>query len=256
MGKRVVIVTGSPSGIGRAIARGFVEAGDDVLVHGRSSDRGEAVVSELRAIRPDARVELSLADLTDPHGCEELVAGAAAWGPIDVLVNNAGTNVFTGVMDTTLDDWQLAMDLDLRAAWLLARAAAPSMPAGSSIVNIGSNHATATLPGSFPYNVAKAGLVALTQSLAIELAPRGIRANIVAPGYVDTPLNDAWFARVPDPAAERARVAAIHPAGRMGRVDEVAAAVLYLVSPGAGFTTGTTLLLDGGRSALMEDPRA
>jgi glucose 1-dehydrogenase len=252
---RVVVVTGSTSGIGRAIAAAFVDAGDDVVVHGRSAERGEAVVADLLRHRPGGSVRLHLADLTDPAACDGLIAFAAApRDRIDVLVNNAGTDVFTGVLETSLDEWAFALDLDLRAPWLLARAAAPLMPPGSTILNIGSNHANSTLPGSFPYNVAKSGLVALTQSLAIELAPRGIRANVVAPGYIDTPLNDQYFAAFPDPAGQRRHVERIHPVGRMGRVEEVAAAVVYLASPLAAFATGTTLLLDGGRSTLMEDP--
>lgn len=254
---RVVLVTGSTSGIGAGIARRFALDGDRVVVHGRDRSRGEAVVKTIRAESPTVDVRLILADLAVPAECERLVAEVAqSLGRVDVLVNNAGTNVFTGVERSTIEDWDRAIDLDLRAAWLLSRAAVSAMPRGSAIVNIGSNHALYTLPGSFPYNVAKAGLVALTQSLAIELAPHGIRANAVLPGYIDTPLADAYFASLPDSAAERARVERIHLAGRMGTPDEVARAVRFLSSnEEAGFVTGTTLLVDGGRSTLMEDPR-
>jgi len=257
MSGRVVVVTGSTSGIGVGIARRFALDGDRVVVHGRSVERGEAVVDDLRAQAPGADVRLFLGDLTDPAIPERLITFARqVTGSVDVLVNNAGTNVFTGVLTSTLGDWEHAIALDLRAAWLCAKAAAPLMPRGSAIVNIGSNHAWSTLPGSFPYNVAKAGLVALTQSLAMELAPLGIRANLVAPGYVDTPLGDAWFDQFPDPEAERARVRGLQPVGRMGTPDDVARAVRYLASAEeSGFVTGTTLLLDGGRATLLEDPR-
>ena len=254
---RVVVITGSTSGIGAAIAALFATQGDDVVVHGRSQERGEAVVREIRAIAPHVKVLLFLGDLTDPNVCTALIDTAAQdRGRIDVLVNSAGTNVFAGVVAATLDDWERALSLDLRAAWLCSRAAAAWMPSGSAIVNIGSNHAGATLPGCFPYNVAKAGLVALTSSLAIELAAGGIRVNTVLPGYVDTPLNDAYFATIGDATAERARVERLHPLGRIGQPEDVARAVRFLASgDDAAFITGTTLLVDGGRSALLEDPR-
>jgi NAD(P)-dependent dehydrogenase (short-subunit alcohol dehydrogenase family) len=166
-----------------------------------------------------------------------------------VLVNNAGANVFGGVLDTDVATWNRCLDLDLRAVWLCSRAAARVMD-GGAIVNVASNHAFATLPGVFPYNVAKAAVLALTQSLAIELAP--IRVNAVCPGYIDTPINDAYFDGFADPAAERARVEELHPLRRIGRPQEVARAIRFLAHD--GFTTGTTLTIDGGRSALMQDP--
>lgn len=254
--RRIVLTTGSTSGIGAAVAERFAAAGDEVVLHGRSADRAELVASRIRGAAPEAVVRVVLADLADPEECAALIEQAA--GParrIDILVNNAGLNVFTGVTSTTLEDWQHALDVDLRAAWLCSRAAMALMPAGGSIVNVASNHALYTMAGSFPYNVAKAGVVALTQSLAIELGPKGIRANAVLPGWVDTPLAHAYFEGFRDPTAERARVDALHLVGRIARPDEIAAAVEFLASEDAGFVTGTTLLLDGGRSALMEDPR-
>ena len=163
--------------------------------------------------------------------------------------------MFRGVLDCTLDDWNTCLDVDLRGAWMCARAAVPFMVGGSSIINVASNHAVATLAGAFPYNVAKAGMCALTQSLAIELAPRGIRANTVSPGYVDTPINDTYFATFADPAAARARAEQRHPLGRLGQAQEIASAIRFLASnTDSGFTTGTVMTIDGGRAALLEDP--
>jgi NAD(P)-dependent dehydrogenase (short-subunit alcohol dehydrogenase family) len=257
MAERVVVVTGSTSGIGIAVARRFALDGEHVVLHGRSEARGEAVRDALLALGTAASVRLVLADVARADDCERLIAEAAApLDRIDVLVNNAGTDIFTGVLDTTVEGWGAAMDLLLRSAWLCAKHAAPLMPPGSAIVNVGSNHATTTMPGAFPYNVAKAGLVALTQSLALELAPRGIRANCLNPGYIDTPLNDLWFDEFPDPAAEREAVRRLHPVGRIGTVEDCAWAVRFLASGSeSGFITGTTLLADGGRSTRMEDPR-
>lgn len=227
----VVLVTGATRGIGKATADLFAAHGATVIRHGL--DDGDIA-----------------ADLAREAAAERVVRFAVERaGRLDVLVNNAGANVFGGVLDTDVATWNRCLDLDLRAVWLCSKAAARVMD-GGAIVNVASNHAFATLPGVFPYNVAKAGVLALTQSLAVELAP--IRVNAVCPGYIDTPINDTYFGGFADPAAERARVEALHPLGRIGRPEEVAEAIRYLAT--AGFTTGTTLTVDGGRSALLQDP--
>lgn len=196
-----------------------------------------------------------LADLRDPDAADRLVdASVTATGRLDVLVNNAGANAFHGVLDTSLEQWDTCLNLDLRAAWLCARAAAYVMPPGSAIVDVSSNHCAATLPGAFPYNVAKAAVVALGQSLAIELAGRRIRANTVCPGYIDTPINDNYFASFEDTVAARRHAEALHPCGRIGTPQEVAHAIRFLAADWeSGFTTGIVLTVDGGRSALLQD---
>lgn len=146
---RTVIVTGATKGIGRAIALRFGAHGAHVVVHGRSEVDALAVRAAVEEVGGTARVVL--ADLREEAAPAEVVARAVeATGAIDVLVNNAGANVFRGVLDTTLSDWDDCLNLDLRAVWLAAKAAIPHMPRGSAIVNISSNHASATLPGSSP----------------------------------------------------------------------------------------------------------
>jgi NAD(P)-dependent dehydrogenase (short-subunit alcohol dehydrogenase family) len=223
-------------------------------VHGRDRSQADEVVGLVEAAGGAASA--ILLDLRGDSTADELVDYAiAATGRVDVLVNNAGANVFRGILEATLNDWEDCLNLDLRAVWLCARAAARVMGPGSAIVNVSSNHASATLPGVFPYNVAKAGVLALTQSLAIELAPLGIRTNVVCPGYIDTPINDTYFATFANPEEKRHRVEMLHPLGRMGAVDEVARAIRFLASENdSGFTTGSVLTIDGGRSTLMQDP--
>jgi NAD(P)-dependent dehydrogenase (short-subunit alcohol dehydrogenase family) len=146
------------------------------------------------------------------------------------------------------------MNLDLAAHWRVAQAARPWLERASPgvVIIISSNHAYATLPHCFPYNVAKAGLTALVQSLALEWGP-AIRAVGIAPGFIDTPGNDKWFASFPDPAAERRRTEALHPVGRIGTPEEIGALCAFLGTPWAGFISGTTLLVDGGRHARLQD---
>lgn len=252
--RHVVVVTGSTSGIGRATAHAFAADGSTVVVHGLDGEGSEEVVAEVLAAGGEAR--FFPGDLRLPETCEGLIDFAVAeLGRIDVLVNNAGANFFLGALAADLAGWQDCLDLNLRAPWLCAKRAASHMPRGSSIVNVASVHAFATIPGGFPYNVAKAGIVALTRVLALELAPGGIRVNAVSPGYIATPINEKYFASFPDPEAERARVAKLHPVGRMGRPEDVARAIRFLaLDAESSFVAGECLMVDGGRAAQLVDP--
>lgn len=256
---RRAFVSGVSSGIGAAIAAVLAQAGCDVAGCARSAAPSPGVQAFHRSVQAQGRRSAYYAaDFTQADAPARVIdAAGKALGGIDILVSNAGLNVFSGAADCRESDWNRCMELDLAAHWRLAQAAQPLLAqaqGGGVVLIISSNHAWNTMAGCFPYNVAKAGLLALVQSLAIEWGP-AIRTVGIAPGFVDTPGNQAWFDRFPDPAAERARTEALHPVGRMASVQEIAALVAFLASPLAGFITGTTVLADGGRSALMQDPR-
>jgi len=254
-GKRA-LVTGVSSGIGAAIATQLARAGCNVAGCGQRAETTPGAQDFLKVVRMHGRaahyVSVDLAAETGPAEFAEFAAEKL--GGIDIVVSNAGRNIFKGANDCTAADWAECMNIDLASHWRLARAARPHLErAGPGIVLIiGSNHALNTMPGCFPYNVAKAGLLGLVQSLAIEWGPR-IRTVGIAPGFIDTAGNETWFNSFPDPAAERARTEKLHPVGRIGSADEIGALCAFLASGHAGFISGTTLLVDGGRSALMQD---
>lgn len=255
---RLAFVSGVTSGIGASIAATLAQAGCDVAGCGRSTLDSAGACAFLKSVESHGRRAFYLSgNLADPTVPAALVAHAVKLlGGLDILVSNAGRNVFKGATDCTEADWDECMNLDLAAHWRLTRAARPVLDSSSShkpvILVIGSNHGWNTIPGCFPYNVAKAGLLSLVQSLAIEWGPH-IRTVGIAPGFIDTAGNQTWFDSFADPKAERRRTKALHPVGRLGTVGEIAALCAFLASPYAGFISGTTLCVDGGRSALMQD---
>ncbi|HKG10126.1 MAG TPA: beta-ketoacyl-ACP reductase [Gaiellaceae bacterium] len=231
-GKRA-LVTGGSRGIGRAVALELGRAGADVVVGYRSeADQAEAVASEVggRAVQ---------ADLSDAEQAKALVEGA---GAIDVLVNNAGTTR-DGVLARMLDeDWRTVLETNLSSTFYTCRAAARGMMKrrAGAIVNISSIVGVHGNWGQTNYAASKAGIIGFTKSLARELGSRGVRANVVAPGYVTTALTDA----IPEDA--RGAMLSNTPLGRLGDPENVAAAVRFLVSDEASFITGEVLLVDGG----------
>jgi len=250
------LVTGVTSGIGAAIATMLARAGCDVAGCGhRGADSAGALDFQNNVCGCGRRADYRVVDLVQRDAARRWVEEAvSALGGCDVLVSNAGRNIFEGVSECSDTAWDECMTLDLAAHWRVAQAARPWLEraAPGVVIVISSNHAYATLPKCFPYNVAKVGLVALVQSIALEWGP-SIRAVGIAPGFIDTAGSDAWFASFPDPAAKREYIDALHPVGRIGRPEEIGALCVFLSTPWAGFINGTTLLVDGGRNALLQD---
>ncbi|WP_231187681.1 SDR family oxidoreductase [Haladaptatus sp. DYF46] len=245
---RVVLVTGSTRGIGEGIARRFAAEGASVVITGRSENAGETVADGIR--RSDGEVTFVPADMRDSDEIEALVEHTVdTYGRIDVLVNNAGVQTETTAEDATIDDWEFVIETDFRSFWLCAKQCLEHMRPGGTILNMSSNHAYLTMPKLFPYNAVKAGINGMTRALALELGPHGITVNTINPGWVEVGRTREELGDDYEYTEE------IHPVGRLGTPDDVAGVAAFLASDDASFVTGESLLVDGGRTAVMQDER-
>jgi 3-oxoacyl-[acyl-carrier protein] reductase len=239
---KCALVTGASGGIGAAIARALHGAGASVGLSGTRVEPLEALAGEL-----GERAHVLTCNLGDKDAVEALPKQAiVAMGSLDILVNNAGITRDQLFMRMSDDDWQDVLNVNLTSAMRLCRASVrPMMKARwGRIVNIGSVVGTTGNPGQVNYATAKAGLVGMTKSIAHEVASRGITANMVAPGFIATPMTD----KLNDD--QKAAINGQIPTGRMGTPEEIAAAVLYLASPEAGYVTGATLHVNGGMAMI------
>jgi len=245
---RIALISGGAQGIGRAIAERFQCEGARVLLLDCDCTTGHATAQELSARFTANPVHAYCADLARPDDVRLATeAVRVAHGRIDLLVNNAGTELERAFADLTIADWDRIVNVNLRGAFVLTRAVLPLFPdEGGAIVNISSIHATHAFPNSLPYACSKAGLLAFTRNLALELAPRHIRVNTISPGYIDTRLWDEYLRQTPDPASVSAQTTALHPLGRRGLPADVAEAALFLAAENSSFITGADLVVDGG----------
>ena len=242
-----IIVTGATSGIGQASAEAFGRAGGSVLLVGRQETVLVETAAAVRAAGGNAAT--CAVDLTTDEAPDRIVnAALAAFGQIDVLVNAAGV-IQSGPLEATTDEiWDTMMAVNLRAPFRLMRAAAPHLTkVKGSIVNVSSVNGLRSFPGVLAYNVSKAGVDHLTRCAAIEMATAGVRVNAVNPGVTVTNLHRRSGMDDTKYAAFLERAKETHPLGRPGQPEDIAALILFLASDRAGWMTGETIPIDGGR---------
>lgn len=233
---QTALVTGATSGIGKAAALKLAEHGATVLVHGRDADHGASVVDEIE--RAGGHARFVAADLSDPDAITQL---ATEVGRVDILVNNAGSSWFGPSSDLDITTYDRLFDGNVRSAYLLTAALAPTMAGNGAgvIINMASMAATIGLPGGAAYSATKAALVAMTRSWAAEYGANGVRVNAVAPGPVFTEGGKNTTAL--------GETTLLHRAAQPG---EIAETVAFLASPRAGYITGAVIPIDGGRTAV------
>lgn len=242
-----VFVTGGSKGIGEAIVRDCLAQGAKVSFVDIDVLKGEALVAELR--KAGHSVAFAKADVANFPELEAAYKSLVAqFGDVTGVVNNAGVNSYADPVEMTDEQWDAFFAIDLKAIWLTAKLALPGMRKAhkGAIVNIGSIHGRLTFPNFFPYGAAKSAVMGLTRNLGVDEGHHEIRTNTVAPGYVLTPLTQGWLDAEP---GRLERSLAIQPMGRMGRPDEIAKVVTFLLSDDSSFVNGSDWAVDGGLSA-------
>jgi glucose 1-dehydrogenase len=242
---KVAIVTGGNSGIGKAIVLALAQEGANVVIdyvsHPEATEELEKQVTALG----DQAIGVK-ADVSKVEDLRRLVDSAvSSFGRLDIMVNNAGVETRTSVLDTTEKQYELVLDVNLKSAFFGTQLAAKQMIAqgrGGRIINISSIHEDWPMPGNTPYCLSKGGMRMLTRTAGVELAPHGITVVGVGPGAVETPIN---ISTVQDPAKLKRLNDAI-PLGRMAKAEEIASVVAFLAGDGSSYVTGTTVFADGG----------
>jgi NAD(P)-dependent dehydrogenase (short-subunit alcohol dehydrogenase family) len=251
---KVAIITGAGQGIGESTARRLASEGASVVIAELNTETGQAVTESIVAgggnatfMETDVAVEDSVKAMVD-----KTVIDLA---PPDIIVNNAGIAVFGDPLSITSDDWRRCFSVDLDGVWFGCKHVLPHMleKGAGAIVNIASVHSFQIIPHTFPYPVAKHGVLGLTRALALEYADRGVRVNSISPGYIFTPINEWYFSTKPDPALAKRETEQMHPVKRLGEPEEIAAAVAFMASEEATFMIGANLVIDGGLTTRIHD---
>ncbi len=251
LNNKVAIITGAGSGIGAATAVLFGKEGARVIVVDIDRKKGMGTVNLIKSNGGEAvfiQVDVSKAD-----SIENMVKSAVkTYGKLDILINNVGIYIQADVVETEEKDWDRIMDINLKSAFLCCKYSIPEMmknKKGGVIVNVGSEAGIVGIKKQTAYNVSKAGIIALTRSLAVDFARYNIRANCVCPGTTETTLVKDALAKASDSKKARRELESVRPADRLGRPEEIAAGILYLASDESPYATGAVLSIDGGYTA-------
>lgn len=246
---RVALVTGSSQGIGRTLAEGLAEAGATVLVHGRDAAKAARTAGDI-ATATGRPVSSTVFDVTDPAAVDAGIGALEAeHGALDILVNNAGIQRRAPITEFTDADWDDIVRTNLSSAFYVSRRAARGMVARGSgkLIQVGSVQSQLARPGIAPYSATKGAIAMFTKGLCADLAPHGIQANALAPGYFDTELTKALVADEQFSQWVRGRT----PAGRWGRTRDLVGALIFLASAASDFVNGQTIYVDGGMTAVV-----
>jgi NAD(P)-dependent dehydrogenase (short-subunit alcohol dehydrogenase family) len=250
---KVAIVTGGAMGIGRGIASVFLDEGAKVVIADVNHAVGEKTAAELSG---DGREIVFIeCDVADESAIKKMVDGTLnRFGALHVLVNNAGIGVYKTVLDTTTEEWDRCLAVNLRGVFLCSKYAIPHIKAagGGAIVNVASVHSYQNVGGTASYAASKGGVVTLTRVMAIDYGKDKIRVNAICPGWIYTPLIQGIFAGDPDPAKAKAAVERRQILGRLGEPEEVGQAAAFLASDESSYITGASIMVDNGMTALLE----
>jgi NAD(P)-dependent dehydrogenase (short-subunit alcohol dehydrogenase family) len=250
---KVAVVTGAGLGIGKGVAHVFAQEGAKVVVINRSAKNGEETVAEIE--NAGGQAIFAKCDVSNE---DEVIAAIDktidTYGRLDILVNNAGIGVYKSILDTSSEEWDQCLAVNLKGVFLCSKYSIPHMQkiGKGAIINMSSVHAHATANGVAPYCASKGAITALTRNMAIDYGPV-IRVNSIAPGWVWTPLIENLFQEYPDPQEMVRKVSERQVMKRMGTPEDIGQACAFLASDEASFITGTELFVDGGLTAVLEE---
>lgn len=251
---KVAIITGAAMGIGKGIAQVFSREGARVVIVDVNKEAGENAADEIK--RSGGVAIFVQADVADEEQVRAMVEAAVErYGTVNVLVNNAGIGVYKSVLDTSSQEWDRCLNVNLKGVFLCSKYIIPHMQraGGGAIINIASVHAAATVAATAPYAASKGGVLALTRNMAIDYAKDHIRVNAICPGWVYTPLIEGIFRASGDPEGMKKRITERQLLGRLGTPEDIGYAALYLACEESSFVTGTALFVDGGLTAVLEE---
>ena len=251
---KIVIVTGAGSGIGETTAIKFANEGASVVVADINPQTGNLVSKHIN--NNGGKSFFAETNVAEFNSVESMVSQTLdVYGIPDVLINNAGINVFGEPLNMPDSEWKRAFSVDLDGVWFGCKAVLPHMLKKNkgSIVNVASVHGIQIIPNCFPYPVAKHGVIGLTKALAVDYAAKGIKINSISPGYIETPIIDRFFNTKSDPIAARKEAENHQPIKRMGTTDEIANTIMFMSSDECNFMIGANIVVDGGITLRMHE---